>query len=224
MRRVVAPELLDEDRGTAREVALSLAELRIVNRFSGGASTTTALLRRACACKTPGETSVLDIGSGSGDTILRAAGTLAREGIDIRATLLDRQATHLPPVTGPHLAGTVVADALSLPFPDATFDFVTCSLFMHHLDPDQVAIFIRESLRVARHAVVINDLSRSRKLLALISIVLPIFSHMTRHDGIVSAKRAYTPDEVAEMLKALGATFEISSHYLCRMGVIVWKQ
>lgn len=224
MRRVVAPELLDEDRGTEREVALSLAELRLVNRFSGGASTTTALLRRACSGKVRGETSVLDIGSGSGDTILRAASKLVCEGIDIRATLLDRQASHLPNVTGPHFAGTVVADALSLPFPYSSFDFVTCSLFMHHLDPDQVAVFIRESLRVARHAVVINDLSRSRRLLAIVKLGLPIFSHMTRYDGNVSARRAYAPAEVKEMLEGIGATFEISRHYLCRMGVIVWKK
>ena len=38
MRRVVVPELLDSDAGTPREVEGSLADLRMVNRFFGGAA------------------------------------------------------------------------------------------------------------------------------------------------------------------------------------------
>jgi SAM-dependent methyltransferase len=223
MRRAVSTELLDEDRGSAGEVARSLAELRIVNRLFGGVSTTTGLLRRACARRSLTGASVLDVGSGSGDAVLGAAERLAREGVGIRATLLDRRASHLPRAAHAHLEGTVEADALSLPFPDSSFDLVACSLFVHHLEPPQVALFAREALRVARHALVINDLSRSRTLLALVTIGLPVFSHMTSHDGIVSARRAYTPAEMNEMLRGVGSGLELSRHYLGRMGVIVWK-
>lgn len=223
MRRIVTQELLDEDTGSAAEVAKSLAELRTVNRLFGGISTSTALLKNACARACLSDATVLDVGSGSGDTALGAAAGVARTGVRVRVTLLDRLATHLPQNASSHLAGTVVGDALALPFGDSSFDFVTCSLLMHHLEPEQVAAFAREALRVTRHAVLINDLVRSPIHLALASVGLIPFTHMSRHDGIASVRRAYTPREVVAMTRGIGSRAELSRHYLYRMGVAIWK-
>ena len=55
---------------------------------------------------------------------------------------------------------TVVGDALAIPFPDASFDFVSSCLFMHHLSPDDAVRSINEALRVCRYGVLINDLDR----------------------------------------------------------------
>jgi ubiquinone/menaquinone biosynthesis C-methylase UbiE len=223
MRRVVTQELLDEDIGSPEEVATSLAELRNVNRLLGGTATTTALLRRACSRAHLSEAAVLDVGSGSGDTALGAAKRLERQRIDLRVTLLDRRPTHLPQKSEIHLVGKVVGDALRLPFADASFDFVTCSLFMHHLEPAQVTAFVRETLRVTRHAVLINDLVRSPIHLTLARIGLLTVSHMSRYDGIASIRRAYTPSEIKSMLSDQGAALEVSRHYFYRMGITVWK-
>ncbi len=46
MHRTVAAELLDSDLGTAEEVAASLADLRVVNRWFGGIATTRSMLER----------------------------------------------------------------------------------------------------------------------------------------------------------------------------------
>jgi ubiquinone/menaquinone biosynthesis C-methylase UbiE len=149
-------------------------------------------------------------------------------------TLLDRAQSHLP--GGSHASANhaarssgVVADALALPFADGTFDLVSCSLFAHHLNEHQLAQFVREGLRVSRHALLINDLIRHPLHLALAFAGFPIMrSRVAWLDGLTSVRRAYIPDEIRSMAAwAVSATavtqVEISRNYLFRMGVIVWK-
>ncbi len=162
---------------------------------------------------------VLDVGSGSGDVPLALAKRFERRGVLLHPTLLDRSATHLPPVPD-----AIVGDALDLPFPPESFDLVTCSLFVHHLEPTEVKRFVGEALRVARIALVINDLVRSRLHLALLVAARPLFrSKMAWCDGIVSIRRAYTQPELRGLLMEAGRPVEFSRHYLQRLGAIVWK-
>jgi ubiquinone/menaquinone biosynthesis C-methylase UbiE len=133
-------------------------------------------------------------------------------------------------VSDPHESGAfssaLVADALSLPFPDSTFDLVSCSLFVHHLSPEQVTQFARESLRVCRQAVLVNDLIRSPLHLALVYAGMPLYrSRLTRHDAPASIRQAHTVKEMQAFIQqAAAASVEIQRHYLYRMGVIAWKK
>ncbi|MBZ5569258.1 MAG: methyltransferase domain-containing protein [Acidobacteriia bacterium] len=121
--------------------------------------------------------------------------------------------------------GTVAADALALPFRDASFDLVACSLLIHHLERPEIVRFVNEALRVARVAVLLNDLRRQPLHLALIYAGFPLFSRVTRHDGVASVRRAYTPEEIRSILRESGAaSVEVENHYLYRMGVLVWKR
>src|SRR5262249_25399219 len=107
------------------------------------------------------------------------------------------------------------------------FDVVGSSLFLHHLEPAEIARFTAEGLRVARHAFLIHDLVRHPFHLALSYMGFPLYrSRLTRHDAPASVRRAYTVEEVKEALAAVQgiAGIEIQQFYLFRMGVIVWKQ
>jgi ubiquinone/menaquinone biosynthesis C-methylase UbiE len=122
-----------------------------------------------------------------------------------------------------------VADALALPFGDNAFDLISCNLFVHHLQPEQVSEFVREALRVCRRAVLINDLIRHPLHLALAYAGYPIMrSRVAWLDGLTSVRRAYVPDEIRSLLASVSpqtaAQVEISRNYLFRMGVIVWKK
>ncbi len=220
VKRVVTPELLDTDAASPPEVQRTLADLRRINRWFGGISTTRRLLERVLArCPSP-ELTLLDVGAGSGDVSLTAAAQLQRKA-KIKVTLLDRMPAHLPRNGASRIGG----DALSLPFRDASFDLVNCSLLVHHLEPAQVSRFITEALRVARRAVLLNDLRREPLHLALMYAGYPLFSRLTLHDGIASVRRAYTPDELAAILRDTpGTSIEIENHYLYRMGIVVWKE
>jgi len=222
MLRKVIPELLDDDLGTPAEIAASLVDLRHINDWFGGTRTTAALLEevaKECGCN---RLSVLEVGAGAGDLPLTASRIFARSGRELRVTLLDRMWSHLPRNGVPSIAG----DALALPFRDGAFDVVSCSLFAHHLEPEELCRFAGEALRVCGRAALINDLIRSRLHLWLVYAGLPLFrSRITWHDAPASVRRAYTTEEMREMLRDVPAErITVERRYLYRMGVLLWKE
>jgi len=222
MKRVVVAELLDTDAGTPREVEDSLQDLRMFNRWFGGVHTMASLLRRVAQQRGLNEISWVDVAGGEGYVATETERSLARLGIIARPVILDRAPTHLGKVH-PGICG----DAMALPFRDNSFDAVGCSLFLHHLEPEQIVSFVREGLRVARHAFLIQDLVRHPLHLAFGYLGLPIYrSRITRHDALASVRRAYTVPEVQKMLASISdpGNIEIKTFFLFRMGVIVWKQ
>jgi SAM-dependent methyltransferase len=222
MKRVVVEELLDSDAGTPAEVAGSLKDLRMFNTLFGGVHTMASLLRRVAQKRRLKQISWVDVAGGEGYVATRAQRSLARSGISSQPVILDRAPTHLGN-THPAVCG----DALALPFRDNSFDAVGCSLFLHHLEPDEIVRFAREGLRVARHAFLVQDLQRHPLHLGLSYIGAPLYrSRITRHDAPASVGRAYTVEEVSKILfgVAPAANIEIKKFFLFRMGVIVWKQ
>ncbi|HWS17740.1 MAG TPA: methyltransferase domain-containing protein [Candidatus Elarobacter sp.] len=222
MKRVVVAELLDTDAGTPREVSMSLRDLRMFNSWFGGVHTMSSLLRRVAQQRSLKKLSWVDVAGGEGYVATRTQRSLARSGIASQPVILDRAPSHLSKIH-PGVCG----DALALPFRDNSFDAVGCSLFLHHLEPEEIVRFAREGLRVARHAFLIHDLQRHPVHLALGYLGMPLYrSRITRHDALASVRRAYTVEEVGKMLAPVTAAenIEIRKFFLFRMGVIVWKQ
>lgn len=220
MRRTPTLELLDSDAGTAAEIAASLADLRWINRWFGGAGTTLGMIEHVARSSGSARMSLLEVAAGSGDVARATRDSLAGRGIDLNVTLLDRAASHVG-----NGGRSIVGDALALPFQDGSFELVGCGLFAHHLSPKQLIQFVNEGLRVCRRAVLINDLIRDALHLALVYAGSPLYrSRLTRHDAPASVRQAYTPHEMREMLRQTNAArVEIERHYLFRMGVIAWK-
>jgi ubiquinone/menaquinone biosynthesis C-methylase UbiE len=222
MKRVVVPELLDTDAGTPREVETSLLDLRSFNRWLGGIRVMSSLLRRVARQRGLKELSWVDVAGSDGYIATLTQRSLVGSGTILKPVILDRAATHL----GGRYPG-VCGDAMALPFGDNTFDAVGCSLFVHHLEPEQIVHFAREGLRVARHAFLIHDLRRHPLHLVLSYLGVPLYrSRLTRHDAPASVRRAYTVEEIRDILEPVTATanIEITKSFFFRMGVIVWKQ
>jgi ubiquinone/menaquinone biosynthesis C-methylase UbiE len=221
MRRVIRPELLDSDQASEREVKTSLADLQRINRWFGGYHTTRQLIRRALSRTHETDLALLDVGSATGDGPRKVGDAFANR--SLKFTLLDRDPAHFNGASSP--MSRVAGDALALPFADNSFDFVVCSLFAHHLEPDELRRFADEALRVCRIALLINDLRRSYVHLGLAYLGKPLFrSRLTRHDTVASVQRAYTVQEMEDILKRSRAScVEIYTTFLCRMGAIAWK-
>lgn len=228
MQRVVIPELLDTDAGTPREVEDSLADLRMINRYFGGVRTTVELVREIAARRKIKQISLLDVAGATGDLAVMTSESLSKDGIELQPVVLDRMPRHL---TSPATAANgyypaIAGDALALPFADNSFDVVGCSLFVHHLEPPQIIQFVSEALRVARHAVLINDLIRHPLHILLVYTGFPLFrSRITRHDSVASVRRAYTVSEIEGLLQQTESVcYETRRFFPFRLGVIAWKQ
>ena len=112
-----------------------------------------------------GAGTILDVGSGAADVPLALANDAARRGAGIKVTCLDRSEQMLAIArrrTQNHPALTFVrAEGEALPFGDAAFDVVTCTLALHHFEPPAARALLHELRRVARVSPVVCDLRRS---------------------------------------------------------------
>jgi ubiquinone/menaquinone biosynthesis C-methylase UbiE len=223
MRRVVTPELLDEDLGTPDEVQETLLDLRGLNRNFGGFRSVAGMLRIVAAKTGKRSLKLLDVAGGNGDVADHVGGQLSSEGIHIRSTVLDRAVSHMNGHNGK--LNRVAGDALALPFADGSFDVVSCNLFCHHLEAEEMIVFFNQALRVARLAVVASDLRRNAfHLLAAYAGRLTYRSRLTRNDAPASVRRAYTIAEITKIAERTTAAFsDVSPHFFQRFGLILWK-
>jgi ubiquinone/menaquinone biosynthesis C-methylase UbiE len=118
-------------------------------------------------------------------------------------------------VTRGRLTGSVCADARRLPFGDASIDVVTCSQVLHHFEDAEIPHILREMQRVARRAVIVSDVRRSWIAAAGFWLVCwPLgFHRVTRHDGVTSVLRGFTPAELdRHVLDATGRAPRVRRH------------
>lgn len=223
-------EQLDFPSLHAAELGPSLAEVRRVNRLLGGTAVALRFIRDRPELHPGAHASLLDVASGSADIPMILCGWSRRAKIqlDITATdlspeVLEQARRHLRGRSGIALQ---VADAASLPYADASFDYVTCNLALHHFPPAQAASVIREMYRVARRAILVNDLARSRpaywgaRLLFLVVLRDP----MARHDGPLSVLRSYTAGEMGTLGRQAGLpVFTVKTRPVFRLELIAEK-
>lgn len=200
-RRSAELELLDRGVLPPAELATNLGDLARLNRLPGGVAASidaVARLLDGAAGR------VLDVGTGRADIPLRMAArgwSVVALDSDPEVVAIARRAAAAEPAVE-----VVAGDGRSLPFPDATFDVAHCSLLIHHLDPAEAVALLREMGRVAKLGLVVNDLRRGwlTLLATAVGVVVLGRCRATRHDGLLSVRRAYTLRELDDLLGEAG--------------------
>lgn len=204
MRRAIARELMDDTVDAPEELEGSLADIELANAWLGGRAPVVRELERI------GAETVLDVGTGSADIPLALVRRAERRGRRLTVTCLDRSEQMLAIArrrTGaPGALRFVRADGAALPYPDGAFDVAMCNLALHHFDGDAAGALLRELRRVSRRSPLVCDLRRSPLaycgVLAFSRVVSA--NRLTRHDGPLSVRRAYTPREARALARAAG--------------------
>lgn len=206
-RRHPGRELLDGPTLDRAEVRINLRELAMLNRLPGGRAASIAAIERLVNGQR--EVTILDVGTGGGDMPLAfarhadngrrwrvVAVDVSREVLEVAAARLD----------GHGDLALLLGDARALPLADDSVDVAHASLVLHHLEPDGVGTALRELRRVARRGVVVNDLRRGlMPFVVTASLVLALArGRYTRHDGVLSARRAYRVDELDTIAAQVG--------------------
>ena len=152
---------------------------------------------------------VVDVGGGRGDFARRLIQRARRRGRPVHVVVVDRDPDLLAMARhgGTSALSLVRADATALPFRENSADVVTMSLTLHHLEPDAAATSLAEMLGVARGTVIVNDLLRTRLSLLLVWLVTRLLAchPISRHDGPLSVRRAYSPEEMRRLADKAGA-------------------
>ncbi len=195
-------EILDDPQVDDELRSRSLSDVARANTMFGGWRAVEAEL--AAVLQESGERSLslLDVGTGIGDIPARAnkkwgarGVTISAFGVDICPSLLrDARASGLTPVC---------ADALVLPFASKSVDIAICSQTLHHFEAGEAMVVLRELDRVARERVIVSDIRRSWLAAAGIWLAsYPLGFHpVSRHDGVVSVLRGFTPGELRQLVQ-----------------------
>ena len=196
--RVRGVEILDSPDVDPKLVTRSLADVACANALFGGTSAALDEVREALK-EVPRDATLLDVGTGLGDIPCRARKKARRAGVDLTTIGLD-SALVLAFASRSSVDFSVCADALRLPFRENSIDIVMCSQVLHHFAGREAAELLREMDRVARVRVVVSDIRRSWIAAAgLWLLSFPLRFHaVSRHDGVVSVMRGFTPQELAD--------------------------
>lgn len=208
-RRRLRPELMDDpalDPAAHRQALRGLARL---NRASRAAAPIWRGIRTLVDADRGAPLRVLDIACGGGDVSRGIARAARRAGVDLTVHGVDisptanRHAAGQPGDEGRVTFGT--ADVLNDPLP-AGFDVVCCSLFIHHLQDDQIVRLLQGMTAAAARGIVISDLRRSITgyLLAQASTRLLSRSPIVWTDGPRSVEGALTPEEFRRLAERAG--------------------
>ncbi|HEY0050133.1 MAG TPA: methyltransferase domain-containing protein [Pyrinomonadaceae bacterium] len=206
-KRSTKLELIDTGDYTAQEYEGCLRELRRVNHYLGDTWALRKTLLREIENKNPPQFSVLDVGAGSGE-LLRAIAERAKGERSARLVGLELNARSaraiLEESKGFAEIFSIRADALRLPFADASFDYAICSLFTHHFTDEKVVRILSEMKRVARRKIFVIDLHRHALAYFLYTTAgkLFLYNRLIRHDGALSILRSFKPDELKDLAAA----------------------
>jgi len=204
-------ELLDAGNPDPVELLESLRDLSRVNRWGGGnRSILSHLGPRLAAWPQGREVRILDVGAGGADIARALVKFCRRRGIRVWIVGLDRGRRILGFARG-RLADSpeivlVRGDAHALPFLPASFDFVYCSLLLHHLPAARVPAFLRGLSRLARQAALVSDLRRGRweYFWTYLFMLLFLRSRMSRNDAPLSVLRSLTLPEAKTLAMEAG--------------------
>ena len=217
------PEMMDRPQPVSEELERDLGNLISLNRWFGSRRQLLHFLRRwwraGESCR------VLDLCTGAGD-LPRAMVDFARSrGVTISVVAVDAN-----PAT------MAIARQLSAGYPEISFiegnaltfgapgeyDLVHCSLALHHFSDDDATRILTRCRVLCKRWALVSDLERSlfTTLGVWLLTALIYRDPMTRHDGRVSAKRAFSFGELHGMAEASGWTAFGHARFLgCRQAL-----
>jgi ubiquinone/menaquinone biosynthesis C-methylase UbiE len=224
--RSVEPEIMDGVDYTASELRASLSDLRRINRFLGGRRALFKHLLPMIENLGQSRVRLLDLGTGSADIPVAIAKWARNRGLSLEFVVVDNNRLAVEEARRATLdyreISILQADALAPPFREESFDFVLCSLFLHHFRTEDAAKLLARYSRIARQAVIINDLHRHWLAYYSIRVLTAVFnaSRLVRNDAALSVLRGFTRRDVAEIASLAGQPLEIFPHFPYRFALI----
>jgi len=170
---------------------------------------------------------LLDIGAGAGDIAIGAAREARRRGLQLEVTALDNDRRTLP------LARQAVRDYPEIRVVEGDardlarlgpFDFIFSNHLLHHLTVEEIGILLERVIAQTKLAFVMNDVKRS----SWAYLGFTIFSSLVTirsfhfHDGRLSIRRAFLPEELRDLIDKsfLDQGIEVLETYPARIVLV----
>lgn len=206
-------EIMDDLSMEGKELSDALDQLTVVNRFLGGYKIVTngldKIVNRLNIANTNTSLKIVDLGCGGGDTLKAIADwgkkknlSLQLYGVDANAFTIKYAQKQTQSYSNiQYFQQNIFEENCSL----EGFDIVICSLFLHHFQEEELLIFLQKCKHSKIKALLVNDLQRHWLPYFLFKTVSTVFraSKMTREDGLLSIRKAFTKAEIDTLLKKI---------------------
>ncbi|MCE2787238.1 MAG: methyltransferase domain-containing protein [Sphingobacteriales bacterium] len=200
-------ELLDASDIPADALNRNLLELDIINTLLGGHAATIAALNQL-SLPTYKTVHILDIGCGGGDTLKAIAKWARAKKLSVKLTGVDLKQDCINYAIKACAAYPEISliknDYRKLLQENIEADVVVNALFCHHLADEEISELIQWSVKMAKQAVIINDLHRHPFAYYSIAWLTRLFSrsYLVKNDAPLSVLRGFKKQEWLQILKA----------------------
>jgi SAM-dependent methyltransferase len=219
-------EMMDRSQPVSKELETDLKNLEKLNRYFGSYWLVRFFLRRWLS---QGKlVRLLDLCTGFGDIPRFIVDWCRLNGIPVEITAVDLQPATLELAkrrSSSHPEITFVAANVLDFVPLAPVDFVFCSLALHHFSDEEAIRLIRQTELMTGGNILFSDLERSDLGIAGIYALttLAFREPMTRFDGRLSMRRAFSFAEMDRLAQAAGwRRFGHRRFLICRQAI--WRE
>lgn len=207
-RNIVEKELLELTDIEQDRLQRTIRQFKLINYLLSASS---RLLREhffSIMEQDPGRVyTLLDVGAGGCDIAIRAADEARQRGLKLNITALDNDTRILP------LAYQAIRDYPEIQIIEgkaldlrrlSPFDFVFSNHLLHHLDWADIKIFLDSVIARTRLAFLMNDLKRSNWAYLGFTIFSRLLTPRSYHfhDGRLSIRRAFLPEELRDFMRS----------------------
>ncbi|WP_047414899.1 methyltransferase domain-containing protein [Cellulophaga sp. Hel_I_12] len=201
-KRSYQPELMDSFDEPIASLKAVFQDINRVNQLLGGNAITINALKKILQDHPQEQYTIVDMGCGDGNMLREVAAYFRSQkikgnfiGID-----LNTNALHIAQEMSKDFPEIRYLNQDILKIDSHTFhcDILINTLTMHHFTDEQVLVFLKKFTQLARYAVVINDLQRSRLAYYLFHFFSSIFikTKIAKIDGLISIRRAFIKKEL----------------------------
>lgn len=218
MKRSFEPELIDLGHYTLKEYQECLDELALVGKLTGGNRATLKAFERL---KAP-PASILDVGCGGGEF----AKILSHKYPDCQVVGIDPSQEAIQWASQKESPNLRFYHSSLATFSAPPFDVVTATLVCHHLNDDELVLFLKKAFSLCRKSVIINDLHRHILAKVGYKIISPLLfsNRLIIQDGQLSINKGFKKSEWKDLLSRAGLRGQISWHWLFRHIIIINKE
>lgn len=223
-------ELMDDLTLASDALRQNLDELEFINTTLGGYKVlTSALEQLRKENKLENNFTLVDIGSGGGDTLRSLLKWVTKKNISARFIGLDANEFMINYAQErTNTAQIKFAQANVFDLDDhLDFDWATMSLFCHHFTNEELITIFRNVYRASKKGFIINDLHRHFLAYYSIYFLTRLFrgSYLVKHDAPLSVWRGFRKQELVDLLEKAGIkNYRIIWKWAFRFQVIVEKE
>jgi len=224
--RSYTKELLDGDHIPKDDLYQNLKELDVINNLLGGYKITFNALKKVLSKEK--QITLVDIGSGGGDTLKRIHGWNAKQHFDLKLYGIDLKQICIDYSVERNSSDIkfICDDYRNVLKYVPKVDMIHACLFCHHLNEQEI-IGLIEFCTQNKITLIVNDLQRNPFAYYAIKVLTTLFSksYLVKNDAPLSVLRGFKKQEWEDILRQSGAKkYSIKYKWAFRYEVIVYGE